>query len=80
MFKQVCIIPFRRDYLLQYNETPQTPMEKIESIDMLRTIETGGKILMVPMSHETLSIDTPYDLERVKEAMKSDCLREKYEN
>ena len=55
-------------------------MEKIESIDMLRTIETGGKILMVPMSHETLSIDTPYDLERVKEAMKSDCLREKYEN
>ena len=80
MFKQVCIIPFRRDYLLQYNETPQTPMEKIESIDMLRTIETGGKILMVPMSHETLSIDTPYDLERVKEAMKSDNLREKYEN
>ncbi len=80
MLKQVCIIPFRRDYLLEYNETPQTPLEKIESVDMLRIIENGGKIRMVPMEHETLSVDTPKDLERVVEAMTDDELRAHYEN
>jgi 3-deoxy-manno-octulosonate cytidylyltransferase (CMP-KDO synthetase) len=80
MLKQVCIIPFRRDYLLQYNETPQTPLEQIESIDMLRIIENGGKIRMVPMEQETLSVDTPHDLERVILAMDDDELRLRYEN
>lgn len=80
MLKQVCIIPFRRDYLLEYNQTPQTPLEQIESVDMLRVIENGGKIRMVPMDHETLSVDTPYDLERVIKAMAEDELRTRYEN
>ncbi len=80
MLKQVCIIPFRRDYLLEYNETPQTPLEQIESVDMLRIIENGGKIGMVPMSHDTLSVDTPYDLERVVKAMVDDKLMVRYEN
>lgn len=78
MLKQVCIIPFRRDYLLEYNETPQTPMEKIESVDMLRIIETGGKVRMVETHHETLSVDTPEDLERVKGMMENDPLMARY--
>lgn len=80
MLKQVCIIPFRRDFLLEYNRTPQTPLELIESVDMLRIIENRGKIRMIPMDHETLSVDTPYDLERVIEAMSDDDLRKCYEN
>lgn len=80
MLKQVCIIPFRRDYLLEYNATPQTQMEKIESIDMLRVIETGGKVHMVEMHHETLSVDTPHDLERVVSMMADDALRSRYSN
>ena len=80
MLKQVCIIPFRRDFLLEYNETPQTQLEIIESVDMLRIIENGGKIRMIPMDHETLSVDTPYDLERVIEAMTNDDLRKHYED
>jgi len=78
MLKQVCIIPFRRDYLLEFNATPETRLEKIESIDMLRTIETGGTIRMIPMHHETLSVDTPQDLERVITMMEHDDLREHY--
>lgn len=80
MLKQVCIIPFRRDYLLAYNSTPQTPLEQIESVDMLRIIENGEKIRMVPLEKETLSVDTPYDLERVIKAMTNDDLMAKYEN
>jgi 3-deoxy-manno-octulosonate cytidylyltransferase (CMP-KDO synthetase) len=29
MLKQVCIIPFRRDYLLRFNTMPETPLERI---------------------------------------------------
>ena len=78
MLKQVCIIPFRRDYLLEYNATPQTPLEIIESVDMLRVIETGGRVRMVEMHHETLSVDTPEDLERVKGMMENDPLMARY--
>ena len=80
MFRQVCIIPFRRDYLLEFNSTPQTPLEKIESIDMLRIIETGGKIRMVPMETETFSVDTPEDLQKVIQAMVNDKLISRYRN
>jgi 3-deoxy-manno-octulosonate cytidylyltransferase (CMP-KDO synthetase) len=78
MLKQVCIIPFRRDFLLRFNETPQTPLEVIESVDMLRIIETGGKVRMVPMEHRTLSVDTPHDLERVCALMAGDALMARY--
>ena len=47
MRKQVCVIPFRRDYLLKFNEMDETQLEKIESVDMLRVIENGEKIKMI---------------------------------
>ena len=78
MLKQVCIIPFRRDYLLKFNATPQTTLEKIESIDMLRTIENGDKVKMVEMLHESLSVDTQHDLNRVIELMIDDKLMAAY--
>jgi CMP-2-keto-3-deoxyoctulosonic acid synthetase len=60
------------DFLLEYNETPQTPPEQIEFVDMLRIIKNGGKIGMVLMDHKTLSVDTPYDFERIIKAMAND--------
>ena len=78
MLKQVCIIPFRRDYLLEFNATPQTTLEKIESIDMLRTVESGGKVRMIEMHHESLSVDTQNDLDRVIKLMADDELMATY--
>jgi 3-deoxy-manno-octulosonate cytidylyltransferase (CMP-KDO synthetase) len=78
MLKQVCIIPFRRDFLLAYNEMEQTPLEIIESVDMNRLLENGIKIKMVMREEETYSVDTKEDLERVNNAMKNDPLLKKY--
>jgi 3-deoxy-manno-octulosonate cytidylyltransferase (CMP-KDO synthetase) len=74
MFKQVCIIPFRRDYLLKFNSLPETQLEGIESVDMMRVIEHGEHVHMVMTDVETLSVDTPEDLERVVNLMKEDTL------
>jgi 3-deoxy-manno-octulosonate cytidylyltransferase (CMP-KDO synthetase) len=79
MLKQVCIIPFRRDYLLEFNSLPETPLERIESVDMMRVIEHGGQVKMVMTSTETLSVDTPTELEKVSELMTSDRLRRLYQ-
>jgi len=78
MLKQVCIIPFRRDYLLEFNRLPESPLEKIESVDMMRVIEHGEHVHMVMSDTETVSVDTPEDLERAVDLMKKDPLRNAY--
>nr|HIA88854.1 3-deoxy-manno-octulosonate cytidylyltransferase [Gammaproteobacteria bacterium] len=78
MLKQICVIPFRRDYLLEFNKTPETPLERIESVDMLRVIESGGGVRMVMTEYPSVSVDTPQDLEAVKELMTGDPLMRKY--
>ncbi len=77
-FKQVCIIPFRRDALLAYARLEPTPLEKAESIDMLRFLEHGYKVRMVETGFETYSVDTPQDLARVQELMRRDPLVQQY--
>lgn len=74
MLKQVCVIPFRRDYLLEFNAMTPTPLEIIESVDMMRVLEHGGKVRMVMTNTKSLSVDTPGDLERVVELMAGDAL------
>jgi 3-deoxy-manno-octulosonate cytidylyltransferase (CMP-KDO synthetase) len=69
MGKQVCIIPFRRDYLLEYTRMAPTPLEIAESVDMLRILEHGQKVKMAPTSHVTQAVDTPEDLKRVERLM-----------
>lgn len=71
MHKQVCIIPFRRDFLLEYTRMTPTPLEVAESVDMMRVLEHGMKVKMVPTSHSSYSVDTPDDLARVEQIMKS---------
>lgn len=78
MLKQVCIIPFRRNYLLEFNSLPETPLEKIESVDMMRVIEHGEQVHMVMSATETVSVDTPEDLERAVDLMKEDPLLNEY--
>lgn len=69
MGKQVCIIPFRRDYLLEYTRMVPTPLEIAESIDMMRVLEHGVKVRMAPTRHHTQSVDTVEDLRRVERLM-----------
>lgn len=78
MKKQVCIIPFERDFLIEYNEMEPTPLEIIESVDMMRILENGMKVKMVPTEMNTLAVDTAEDLRRVNELMANDPLINRY--
>jgi len=71
MKKQVCVIPFTRDFLLEYIKLTPTPLEMAESVDMMRVLEHGKKVKMVPTKYQTYPVDTKADLLRVEEIMSS---------
>lgn len=73
-YKQLGIILFQRDFLVKYNELEPTPLEIIESVDMLRVLEHGYKIKMELVDFETIGVDTPDDLARADETMARDAL------
>lgn len=78
MLKQVCVIPYERDFLLQYNAMEQTPLEIVESVDMMRILENGMKVKMIFTEEDTYAVDTQADLDLVVDKMKSDTLFEEY--
>lgn len=78
MFKQVPIIPFRREFLLEYIKMSPTPLEIIESVDMMRIIENGLKVRMVITKYNTKSVDTKNDLRKVDLIMANDKLFAEY--
>ncbi|MBM7567981.1 3-deoxy-manno-octulosonate cytidylyltransferase [Paenibacillus sacheonensis] len=48
-----------------FNNTQRNAVEKVEDINELRFIENGEKIKMIEVVADTLSVDTPKDLEKV---------------
>ena len=75
MKKQVCVIPFTRQFLFDYQEMDPTPLEIIESVDMMRVLENGFKVKMVHTDFQTSAVDTPQDLVRVEALMMSDSFK-----
>ena len=74
VYKQVCVIPFRRAFLAQFAALEPTPLEQAESIDMLRALEHGYAVRMARTAHVTCSVDTPEDLAHVSHLMRIDAV------
>ena len=66
-FKHVGIYAYRRDFLLELASRPQTPLETAESLEQLRALEHGYRIRAVETRHDSIGVDTPEDLERVRD-------------
>ena len=69
-YKQVCIIPFERDFLFKYLNLKETNLEISESIDMMRVLEHGYDVKLVEIKKETFPVDTLNDLKKVSRIMK----------
>ena len=57
---------------------PETALERIESVDMLRILEHGDNVRMVKTEAINKSVDTPEDLANVEIMMNSDPLLRTY--
>ena len=72
MYMQTGIIAFRRNALLHFNNMDETRLEQIESVDMNRVLETGGRIRMVLTEAVTIGVDTPQELKDAEKLMNND--------
>lgn len=73
-WKQVCVIPFTNQFLHQFSKLAPTPLEIRESVDMMRAIEHGYKVRMVPCVATGLSVDTEADRADAEREMANDPL------
>ena len=60
---------FSKKALEFYNKTPKSLLEKAEENDLMRFIEHGIPVRMINSSYKTISVDTPKDLEKVREIL-----------
>jgi 3-deoxy-manno-octulosonate cytidylyltransferase (CMP-KDO synthetase) len=65
-YKHIGIYAFRAKVLKEVTSLPQSPLEKAESLEQLRWLESGYKIGVGITNFETIGIDTPADLERAE--------------
>ena len=70
--------PFTYESLMDFTNLKSTPLEIIESIDMMRLIENGRKVKIVLTENDTYSIDVPEDVNKVIQVMKTDKLSKTY--
>ena len=72
LYKQSGIMAYRKDFLRQFASWPQTPLERVESCDMLRIRENDVPIRGVVTPYETPGVDVPEDIRTVEELIRSD--------
>lgn len=66
-YKHIGLYAYRSNVLQSITELKQSPLELAESLEQLRWLENGYNIHVGVTSMESLAVDTPDDLERVRE-------------
>ena len=69
LFKHVGLYAYRRAFVCELASLPQTPLEVAESLEQLRAIEHGFRIRVIDTRYDSIGVDTPTDLERVRRRM-----------
>jgi 3-deoxy-manno-octulosonate cytidylyltransferase (CMP-KDO synthetase) len=69
--KHLGIYAYRRQVLHEVTQLPQSSLEKAESLEQLRWLENGYRIRVGITNVETVGIDTPEDLQRAEEFLKT---------
>lgn len=72
-YKQVCVYGFKPEALKFFCDYGQkygkAKVESIEDIEILRFIENGYKVQYIEVCSDTVAVDTPKDLEKVRGIM-----------
>lgn len=71
-YNQTGIIAFRNSALSKFNAMDESRLEIIESVDMNRVLEAGGKIRMVLSENISFGVDTKDELEQAEAILRDD--------
>jgi len=70
-YKHIGIYGYRTDILEQITQLPPSKLELSESLEQLRWLENGFKIITALTTHENMGIDTPADLDKAISQLKT---------
>ncbi|MDQ5987177.1 MAG: 8-amino-3,8-dideoxy-manno-octulosonate cytidylyltransferase [Syntrophus sp. SKADARSKE-3] len=65
-YKHHGIYAYRRHFLNAFTHLPEGTLERLESLEQLRALEFGYKIKVVITALDSVEVDTPHELARVK--------------
>ena len=65
-WRHVGLYAYRRTCLLQLAALPQTALERAEALEQLRALEHGIRVKAIETAYDSIGVDTPEDLERVR--------------
>ena len=66
LYRHIGLYAYRRNALLVLASLEPTPLERAESLEQLRALEHGIRIKAIETPYDSLSVDTPEDLEQVR--------------
>ena len=69
VWKHIGLYAYRRKFLLELRAPDPTPLEQAEVLEQLRVLEHGYRIRMVETTEDSIEVDTPLDLERVRQRL-----------
>jgi len=69
-FKHLGLYAYRKGFLKNYKDLPLSRLEETEKLEQLRILEAGYRIMTVTTQYDSISVDTPEDLEKVSGLMK----------
>ena len=75
VYKHIGLYGYRRTFLLKFARLAQTPLERTESLEQLRALEHGYRIQTVETQYDSVGVDTPEDLERVRRQLMAEPAR-----
>ncbi len=64
-YKHIGIYAFRKEVLMELTQLPFSSLEQAESLEQNRWLENGYRIHVIETQHESVSVDTPKDLEKI---------------
>jgi 3-deoxy-manno-octulosonate cytidylyltransferase (CMP-KDO synthetase) len=65
-YKHIGLYGYTKDFLFTFKNLPVSNLEKIEKLEQLRVLEEGFRIKVIETKHDTIGVDTPADLEKLK--------------
>ena len=65
-YKHHGIYAYRNDFLQKFAQLPQGVLERAEKLEQLRALENGFRVKTVITAKDSIEVDTPADLERVR--------------
>ncbi|MDI6804358.1 MAG: 3-deoxy-manno-octulosonate cytidylyltransferase [Bacteroidota bacterium] len=68
-YKHIGLYVFRKKFLLMFTSWRESLLERAEKLEQLRIIENGFKIKAVVTKYESIPVDTPEDVERIKQIL-----------